>query len=572
MDPVNFQSLNMVRDELVATIEDSARSLEHFVTAQDDSKNLQACIEGITQIHGILRLIQLQGAELLSKELLATATEISPGNSGPKFERRLEVVSSTFFVLTRYLEYLQQTERKAPVLLVPQINEHRKLRGESVYPESHFFSLDLNQKPPLPPVEKIEIRDDEYRSTVRRLRHMYQVGLLGLMREDQIKNCIAMMRRSLIRLRRSTPDDKPMAVLWWLANVSLEVFVSKKMQLIETRKLLFGRIDRIIRQVEVSGEAALASEPPKGLVKELVYLIALSHAETDEAKLIRSTYKVDKFPYSDQDLANERDLLNGPSAHTVSSLANVLQNELSNTKKILESASQSSVQTIDDLENFVGTLVKISEILAIVGLISASNTLKEEIKRIEKWQDAKDGIDTNEMQEVANTLLYLESTVSSLESSKLSDEKLEMANKVAQQEVIASGALAEAKRIVMTESEAGITLTKRALSSFADSNFDAGHIRNIGKTLGTVRGGMLMLKNYRAANVLEKCAAFVEEVLLDKDSPPALKEMLETFADAIISMEYYLNSATANLRMDESVLKVAEESLEALGYKVEPVE
>lgn len=568
MDQVNFQSLNMVRDELVATIEDSARNLEHFVTAQDDGKSLQACIEGITQIHGILRLIQLQGAELLSKELLATATEISPGNSGPKFEKRLEVVSATFFVLTRYLEYIQQTERKAPVLLVQQINELRKLRGESVYPESHFFSLNLANKPALPKVEKLPIAAAEFKSTVRRLRHMYQVGLLGLMRENQINNCIAMMRRSLIRLRRSTPDDKPLAQLWWMANVALEVFVSHKMQLTETRKLLFGRIDRIIRQVEKGGDAALASEPPKGLVKELVYLVALSAAETPDAKLIRSTYNVEKFPYTDRELSHERDRLSGPSAHTVTSLANVLQTEIGNIKKTLESASQSSSQTIDDLEEFVGTLQKIAEILAIVGLVAASNILKDEITRIAKWKDMKDGIDTDEMQEVANTMLYLESTVMSLSNSSLSDEKLEQANKVAQREIIASGALAEAKRIVMAESEAGISLTKRALSSFADSNFDVGHIKNIAKTLGTVRGGMLMLKNERAANVLERCAAFVDEVLLDKDQPPALKEMLETFADAIISMEYYLNSATANLKMDESVLKVAEESLEALGYKV----
>lgn len=571
MDQVNFQSLNMVRDELVATIEESARSLEHFVSSQDDSKSLQACIEGVTQIHGILRLIQLQGAELLAKELLATATEISPGNSGPKFERRLETVSGTFFVLTRYLEYIQQTERKVPVLLVPQINELRKLRGESAYPESHFFSLDLSNKPAVPSIDMLNVAPAEFKQTVRRLRHMYQVGLLGLMREKQVNNCVAMMRRSMTRLRKCTPEGKPMGLLWWLASVALEVFVSREMQLIETRKMLFGRIDRIIRQVETGGDAALSSEPPKGLVKELVYLIALSASDSEEAKVIRAAYKAEKFPYTDTELSKERDHLSGPSAHTVSSLANVLQTEISNIKKILESASQSSSQMIDDLDEFIGTLQKISEILAIVGLVAASNILKKEIVRIDKWREHTNGIDTDEMQEVANTMLYLESTVSSLANSTLSDAKLAEANEVAQREVIASGALSEAKRIVMAESEAGISLTKRALSSFADSGFDVGHIRNIGKTLATVRGGMLMLKNQRAANVLEKCAAFVDEVLLDKDPAPAMKEMLETFADAVISMEYYLNSASANLRMDDSVLQVAEESLEALGYKVEPV-
>ncbi|MFT5082989.1 MAG: putative transcriptional regulator [Lentisphaeria bacterium] len=569
MDAVNFQSLNMVRDELVATIEDSAQHLERFVSAQGDGTSLQSSIDGITQIVGILKLIQLNGAELLARELLITAQEISPGNSGRRFEKRLEVVSSSFFVLTRYLEFIQETERRAPVLLIPQINELRKLRSEPALPESHFFNLNLAKNPKLPEVDPLSLAGQPFKTVVRRLRHMYQFGLLGFMKEHQTKNSVAMMRRALNRLRRFTPNDQPLALLWWLGNCALDVIVSKNMAVIETRKLLFGRIDRIIRQVEKSGEAAFAAQTPKGLVKELVYLVALSAADSSDANLVRSNYGVERFPFTDRDLSDERDLLNGPSAHTVSSLAHVLTSELQNTKKVLEGASQSSVQKIDDIEGFIATLQKISEILSIVGLVSASNILKAELKRIELWRDKAEVLNQEEMQDVANTLLYLESVVSSIETTKLSDEKLELANKLAQQEVIASGELAEAKRIVLSECEAGISLTKRALSSFSESDFDTGHILNIGKTLNTVRGGMLMMNNMRAAQVLRRCSQFVDEVLTDSDQPPALKETLETFADAIIAIEYYLDSATTRLKMDDSVLQIAEVSLEALGYAVD---
>jgi len=570
LDAVNFQSLNLVRDELVATIEEAARNLEKFVNSQEDGEALQASIECMGQIVGTLRLIEFRGAELLAQELLATANEISPGNNGSKFERSLEIISSTFFVLTRYMEFVQQTERKVPVLLIPQINELRKLRDEPALPECHFFQVNLNNTPQMPVTEPLELSDQDFNSAVRRIRHMYQIGLLGLIKESQLKNSAAMMRRALKRFRRMTREGKPLALLWWLADVMLDVLVSQKMQIIETRKMLFGRIDRIIRQVEKNGRVAFDATPPKALVKELVYLIALSTGETSEVKLIRKTYGLDRFPYTDEDLAGERDLLNGPSAHTVSSLASVLQTELANTKKVLEGASQSSIQRIDDIDSFVATLQKVAEILSIVGLVSASNTLKNELKRIAAWK-GKEELEQQEMDEVANTLLYLESTVSSIETTKLSDEKLEMANKVAQREIIASGELAEAKRIVLAESEAGISLTKRALSSFAESDFDTGHIRNIGKTLNTVRGGMLMLRCDRVASILERCADFVDETLMDQDPPPAIKEMLETFADSIISVEYYLNSATSSLQMDESVLTLAEESLEALGYPVDAI-
>ncbi len=571
MDALNFQSLNMVREELVATIENSARYLEEFVTTQDNAKCLQACIDGVKQIHGILKLIQFRGAAMLAEELLEVANGIAPGSNGPKFDKTMEVVSNTFFVLSRYLEYVQQTERKVPVLLVPHINELRKLRGESAIAESHFFQINLDNELKVPAVEKFNI-DKPLNSVVRRLRHMYQVGLLGLIRERQMRSSLAMMRRAMIRMHRICTSDKPLSLLWWLAEQTLDLIPKESMSIVESRKFLFGRIDRVMRMVEEKGESALGAEAPKGLVKELVYLMALSGSQNEIVKGLRSTFGITIFPYSDKDLAQERDALNGPSAHTVSSLSRVLQLELANTKKILENAAQSSSQQIDDIDGFIGTLGKVAEILAVVGLAAPSNTLKEEINRIATWKDKPDGPDNDELSEVANTLLYLESTVLSLETIKLSDEKLEKANSIAQQEVIASSELATAKRIVIEECEAGISLTKRALTSFSDSNFDTGHIRNIAKTLNTVRGGMLMLSHDRAADILELCVNFVDEVLMDQDPPAALKELLETYADAIISIEYYLDSATASMHMDESVLQVAEESLEALGYKIKAEE
>ncbi|ABD81279.1 hypothetical protein [Saccharophagus degradans] len=568
MDAVNFQSLNMVRDELVATIEEAARNLEMFVTAQQDGESLQACMDGIRQIVGILRLIQFRGACILAEELLATATDITPGDAGPKSDQRLEVVSNTFFVLTRYLEYVQQVERRVPVLLIPHINALRKMRGEPAFSESHFFHINLSSSLHVPPVEQLQIAEADFRQHVRRLRHMYQVGLLALIRGKQAKNSLAMMRRACIRLHKLGGSLKPLSQLWWLSNLTLDVLATENMAILEARKLLFSRIDRVIRQVEKSGSASFAAQPPKGLIKELVYLLVLSGKQSEEITLIRKAFGINAFPYSDKDLSQERDALSGPSAHTVTSLAKVLQAELSNTKKVLENAAQSSTQKIDDLDEFIGTLKKVAEILSVVGLVTASSTLKEEIERLNGWHGLEDGPDIEELSEVANTLLYLESTVAALEHSKLSTEKLNEASKIAQREIIASGELSIARKIVIEECEAGILLTKRALSSFSDSDYDTGHIRNIAKTLTTVKGGLLMLGKERVAAILGLCVQFVEEVLLDEEHPAALKELLETFADAIISVEYYLDSSSGSGQMDETVLQIAEESLEALGFSI----
>ena len=566
-DTINFQSLNIVRDELVATIEKAAGDLEVFVNSQGDGRSLQACIDGVRQIMGILNLLQFRAAAMLAEELLAAANEITVGEANPLFQKQLEIISASFFTLSRYLEYVQQSHRLVPVLLVQSINDLRKLRGEAPIQESHFFKINLKNAIAVPVAKPLTVKDAEFKPLVKRLRHMYQVGLLTVLRNRPSRPALMMMRRAMIRLQRLGGPDKPLTLLWWLGNITLDAMIRQQMDVIETRRHLLSRLDRVIKEVARGGQAAFGATAPKGLVKELVYLLNISGDESATLKQLRQAYQFEKAPYNDKELAKERQALHGPSAHTVSSLARVLRTELGHTKKVLENAAQSDSHRLDDVEGFVQTLDKVAEILLVVGLGSPGQTLKKEIERIRGWK-ARADFDPEELQTVANTLLYVESTVASLEHAKLSDAKLAEANEIMQQEIIASGELAEAQRIVIQEAEAGLSLTMRALNAYSESDFDSGHIRNIAKTLSTVRGGMFMLQRLRAAAILEQCERFVDEVLMQPQHPPAMQELLETFADAVISVEYYIDTGGYRGDADESVLQLAEDSLQALGYPV----
>lgn len=562
-DSVNFQSLHMIRDELVSTIEQSTRDLEVFVSEDGEAKSFQACIAGIKQILGILRLLEFHGATLLAEELLATAETIKRKNADAVFERQLELVSNTFFVLTRYLEYAEQTERQIPVLLIPYINELKKFRREPVLPESFFFQANLKNMPKVPPTDAIQVLPSEFLPLLVRLRHMYQLGLLGVLRGKQSKASLGLMRRALIRLQR-LGTDKPLAILWWMGNLAIDAMMQTDMELIEPRKMLLSRIDRIIRQVQKGGPAAYQAAAPKGLIKELLYLLMLSGVDNPHVTHLRQLFGVRPLPYTEKTLGVERQALKGPSAHTVSSLVRVLHVEINNIKKVLETAAMGS-RMIDDVEGLVGTLSQIAETLHVVGLIGPSAILKEEMARVQEWQSFKE-IDEEELNRTAKVLLYMESAVTSLQYNKASSEALTNTSEESQNQVIASSELAQAEKIVLQECEGGLLLTKRAITAYSESSFDSGHISNIVKILNSVRGGLLMLKRERAAQVVDRCGAFVEKVLMHNESPPALKELLETFADAIISVEYFLDTASTAARLDDSVLQIAEESLAALGF------
>jgi hypothetical protein len=564
-ETLNLASLKMVHDELVATIEQSAVRLEQFAQDRNNGELLQNCIEGIKQIRGILNLIQLKGVDLLADELATHITDITLGED-EKTDAKLELLTASFFILPRYLEYCTQTARSMAMLLIPHINELRLARKAAPLPESYFYSLSGIKSNPrsLPPPQ---VLPEDLSTLVRRLRHMYQTALLNVLKGVQVKASLGMMTRALQRLEAATTGAS-LSNFWWLARTTLAALAEKNMQLGKGRKMLFSAIEREIKRLQFEGNAVLEREVDPALQKELLYLLALSNSDNDQTKAVLSAYGIGKLPYTEAELAREMEFLNGPSANTISSMVAVLTDELHSTKNILERAAQGGAELLIESPELLDTLKKVADILAIVGLVAPSNSLKQEIVKISTWQANHTPVSSDELLVVADTLLYVESTIAGLSNANLSDEKVAQINALSRDAAMANNQIAEAEKIVIDEAEAGLAMVKRALTAFAESNYDKGHIRNIVGTLDSVRGGMFLLGLPRAAKVLAGCMSFVEEDLLANDQHPAVQHLLETFADTVISLEYYLDALKLDKNADTSVLQIAEESLQALGYNV----
>ncbi len=564
-EKINLTSLKLVQNELVATIEQSALHLEEFSRDRQNADLLQNCIDGIKQISGTLSLIQLRGVDLLAQELLEQITDIPLGEESG-IDRRLEALTAAFFILPRYLEYCLQTARSSAVLLIPHINKLRQLRKSPPLPESYFYSLEVSLPEPAPVATDLSLGED-ITQIGRRLRHMYQTGLVKVLQGKPQRSALGMMERALERLK-TLSEGQPTAQLWWLSAAVVEAVADQSLHLSASRKRLLSALDREIKKVQLEGIRALEQQPDNGLIKELLYLIALSRSDAPRARKITDVYHLEPLPYTDAELSKELEFLTGPSSATINSMGAVLKDELRSTKNILERAAQGGTELINESPELLVTLKKVADILSVVGLVSASNGLRQEIQKITEWRDSGASISSEELLAVADTLLYIESSVSGLGKISLSDERLAQINASSRDEIVASSQLAEAEQLVYEEAEAGLALVKRALSSFAESNYDVGHIKNVNTTLNTVRGGMTLLNLNRAARLLAACVRFIEGSLLQNQQPAAVQHMLETFADALISLEYYLESVKYERKFDDGVLQVAEESLEALGYSV----
>ena len=552
-------SLSLVRDELFATMEEAEQSLEHFIIDRNNGGLLQQAVENLKQVRGTLSLIELTGAELLAQEILQLATDI-PVGAGEERDAQLSALSNALYVLARYLESVDASRQEMPELLLPPINALRRAAAQPALPESFFFSVRLDHaRPPI----AAPMRDAATRTAEsRRLRQMYQVGLLGFIREDNLQASLKLMGRALSRLdalHASTPAGR----LCWLGSAALEAQLDGQLLPRQSRKQLFARVDRELRQLIANS----AHEPPRSLLKELLYLVALAESSGPIASQVREIFSLGSLPFTDHLLEEESQRLAGPGQAVMRSLSSAIREELTSLKDLLDLIERQTAAA-DSYTNLHSLLGKLAKTLGMVGLSSAASSLHGQLGQVSSWS-AESPPPPEALLKLADAVLYVESMVANLERGERRDTRPQSLHPDNEAQAFANHQLTEAFIVVIGEASAGLALAKRAITAYLESNGEKLHLANVPFSLMAVRGGLRFLEQERAAELIGACADFIQTHMLEGVQMPS-EQMLETLADALTSLEYYLEGG-AVLRRDDSrisVLDLAAESVRALGMPV----
>jgi hypothetical protein len=552
------QSLSLVRNELFTTMEEAESSLEQFIADRHNGSLLQQAVESLQQVRGTLNLIELTGAELLAQEVLDQATDI-PTGAGEERDVQLSALSNALHVLRRYLESVDAHRQEMPELLLPAINNLRQAGGQALLPESFFFSVRLDQPRPRSTPASL---DAAARATEgRRLRQMYQVGLLGFIREQNPQASLKLMGRAMARLD-SLYANAPCGRLFWIAAAAMQAQVDGQLLARKPRKQLFSRIDRELKQMLGNDQY----EAPRSLLKELLYLVALSDSRGALVMPVREVFGLTALPFTDHMLEDEYQRLTGPGQGVMRSLSSAIREELASVKDMLDLIERGTLQA-DNLGNLHAVLGKLSKTLGMVGLSSAGNSLSAQLQTVAGWSESAPP-QQQELHKLADAVLYVEGMVASLESGERREHRPSQAQPGHEAQSFAQHQLNEARIVVVDEAQAGLALAKRAITGYLEASGDRMHLANVPFSLQAVRGGLWFLGQERAALLVGACAEYIQKQMLEAPQMPS-EQMLETLADALSSLEYYLEAgAVLRPETQPSVLDLAAESVCALGMQV----
>ncbi|MFD1261315.1 hypothetical protein [Entomomonas asaccharolytica] len=546
--------LNLVKNELFITIDHAERCLEMFISERQSNASLQQFIQALQQIRGSLTLIEISGATTLTDLMLERALAI-PTEADGQWDNTLSTLSTAIFTLRRYLENFENYPYPLPELLLPVINELRLTDKKPPLPDSYFADISIIQPPlPNPLPETIDL------ALFGRLRQMYQIGLLGLIKDENREASLRMMSRSMDRLQKHL-DDENAARLCWVTSAAIESFTDSRMTAYPTRKKLFSRVDQQLRKTQINHESINES-----LLKDLLYIVSLDNAFGIKALTVFGAFNLAPLPYNNKVLEAEMNKLAGPSQSAICSFTAAVREELVQTQYSIDAFTSRSADHQTLTESLLNNLEHLIKTLSLVGLQSAETMLKEQIGILELNKNETD-LSPSILDKLADVILHVEGIILNYETTASCDdnEKSMASNPDAVEDTI-NQYLKQGRSLAIQESLTGIGTAQQNIMGYVESKGDKQYLEKMPQILNEIYGCLLFLNQERAAKIIRQCNYYIDTKMLTTDTLPDTQQ-LDNLADIFASLEFFMETGTLNSNVvaDNKVLDLAEESLATLN-------
>ncbi|MBW0147914.1 Hpt domain-containing protein [Marinobacter arenosus] len=558
-------ALDWVRGEIQDTLTQGQHALEAYVENRDDTARLRFCLNYLHQVHGTLQMVELYGAALLTEEM-EKLTQAVLNDAVANIDEAVEVLMQAILQLPQYLEHLASSQDDFPMVLLPLLNDLRAARGEALLSDTSLFKPDLSRAQiKVSGKTSQRLQDPKVLGHIRKLRQMYQFALAGVVREEGLDAHFDYMQKVILRLTRLC-QKTPRGELWKAASAFVETLQAHVNPVNAAVKSLLRELDSEIRRLTDEHADILQQPAPEALFKHLLYYVARARdLDTPQVSALRSEYLLDQALPSEDDVDAARTRVSGPGREAIHSVVSALNEELAKLKDQLDLFVRAELRQNGELEELLPGLRQVANTLAVLGLGIPRKVVTEQIELVEKLSNQSELVDDGTMMDIAGALLYVEASLAGLDSDRQYESRTETEGDKPVN--LGSRELGEASSALLRESRNTLEQVKTAIVNFIASQWDTREIEHVPGLLHSIRGGLGLIPLDRVADMLESAEGYVTNVLLGGKQVPDWRQ-LDTLADAVTSIEYYLERLAEGIGENETVLKVAEDSLASLGFPV----
>ncbi len=558
---LDLNTLIWVKSEIDETLTQARKALEAFIEDESDISQIQFCLNYLHQVRGTLQMVELYGSAMAAEEVENLVQALIDGKVSNRNDA-FEVLIRGVLQLPDYLEHLLEGHPDTPMLLLPLLNDLRAARGAPLLSENAMFTPDLSIAAPLP-----ETVSGNLAETLIKLRHHYHLGLLGWFRDKDDNSGLKRIAGVLDALRK-VAGEQEIGRLLWVADGLVESLIDAGLESSVSVKLLLGQLDREFKKIIDYGEHALNVEPPSELLKNILYYVATSRSRGELTDGIKQAFKLDEILPDMGSLEQARADLAAPNAALMSTVSSVLMEDLLKVKDNLDLFVRSDDRDIEQLQSLKETLLQIADTLGMLGLGIQRESVQQQIESISAMQAGSQSVDDSSLMEIAAAMLDLENSLNEITAARAANVKAEEGVADVASHLMQDAEQQKLLKTVVKEARLELDQVKDAINLFSKNPADHSPLEMVPAALDRIKGGISILSLDRAADLLQGCILYIRQNLLEGRNVPEA-DMLDSLADAISSIEYYLESLAGKWGQPDAILDVAEYSLKQLQGEAE---
>jgi chemosensory pili system protein ChpA (sensor histidine kinase/response regulator) len=536
MPEVASQTLDLVGRELNGTLAEARTALETYVEQPDNVSLLERCKQELHQVHGVLRVLEIYGAALLAEEmehvagyLLATVTE-RKGQA-----ESLDALLRAMVQLPGYLERVLAGGRDLALVLLPLLNDLRAVRGSALLSEGTLLVLNLkSDKQAQPVAASADEPSHNIEHWGRRLRARFQMGLIGWIRGERIEQNLETLA-SVSQKLEQTATRQPVFQLWWVVGAVIEALRENGLEGGVSVKRLLGLADREIRRLYELGEARYCQSPPVELLNNLLYYVGRAESSGVRVSSVRASFRLAELLPVDESIEQERESLSAPSVKLMQTVAAAIREDLSKVKDVLDIFVRRGAGQPQELGSQVELLRKIGDTLGVLGLGELRGTVQAQTEKLQKIVAGSVKADETMLVEIAAALIGVE--------DRLDDGLVGMIlpKTSAAPEQGEDHDFQQVQSAVLRECILNLARIKESVTQSVGGTLDAAGLDSWQDLIRGLKAALLILGKTRAVEVIEAITTQLKRVM----QPGALvlpAGFLDRLADAIVSVEYYMET------------------------------
>lgn len=554
-------SLAIISNELLESIRGAHAALEDCVDGPGGVGALERCGELLHQVSGALRLAETYGAALLAEEMEGVCRYLITLRSG-KRDDGLEALTRSMVQLPVYIERLLRGGRDIALVLLPILNDLRAARGQPLLSEGTLLLLNLSpSRQRLTDSAPRESGEDPV-YVARKLRPKFQLALLGWIKGGDVQGHLKTLS-DVCAAVESASNREDMRQLWWVAGGVLESLGNGGLETSVALKRLLGQVDRRLKQLIDSGPTSFDENPVTDLLNNLLYYVARSSNAGPRISEIRAAFNLSELLPGDEQVEHARESLAAPSAKLMETVAAAIKEDLARVKDVLDIYVRTGMNKPSELVPQLDLLKKISDTLGVLGLGRLRGDIEAEIGRLKGIVGQSSSASEQTVLDIAATLLRVEDRLD-----------YQLARLIVPQEPTGDSPDAAdsdedddyrtVTEAVMREGIINLARIKETFSHAMTSTGDSAGIDSVPSLIRGIKAGLLMLEKTRAMDVVDRVGELLVLALSGSGPQRLGQKEMDRLADAIVSIEYYMETVRAGRREPWYMLDNAEACLSVL--------